>query len=82
MVKLTSWGRPKDVTLQVSLWDEDVSPKLEEYVITNFLVSNTHIWWIKTENITTEMHFLLMSKIDVLGTSRERRPPDASLGPL
>ena len=72
--------------LQASLWDDlvssqDVSPKPKEYVITNFLVSNTHIWCIKTENITTEMSFLLMFKIDVLGTSGERHAPDVTLGP-
>ena len=36
------------------------------------LMFNIHIWWIKTENITTEMHI-------VLETSRERHPPDVTL---
>ena len=40
-----------------------VSPKLKEYATTNLLVCNTHIWQTKTENITTETHFVLMLKI-------------------
>ena len=47
--------------------------------MTNFLVFNTHIWLTKTENISTEMHFVLMFKIDILGTSRERHSPDDTL---
>ena len=35
------------------------------------LVFNIHIWWTKTENITTEIHFVLIFKIDVQGTSQE-----------
>ena len=57
---------------------QDVSPKLKEYEITKFLVSNTHICSTKTGNITTEMRFVLMFKIDVLGTSRERHLPDVT----
>ena len=68
MFKLTSWGHPKDVMPQVSLWNVFRTfigrfSKLKEYSITDFLVSNTHIWWTKTENITTEMHFVLKFKL-------------------
>ena len=56
--------------------------KLQECTITNFLVSNTHIWWTKTENIITEMRFVLIFKTDVLGTTRERHLPDVTLGRL
>ena len=41
----------------------DVPPKLKEYAITNLLVFNTHIWYIKTENSTTEINFVHMFKI-------------------
>ena len=60
----------------------DISPKLKEYAIRNFLVSNTHIWWTKTENVTTEMHFVFLFKTYILGTSRERYPPNITLGTL
>ena len=74
MIKLTFWGRPEDVTLR--------APRLKEYEIANFLVSNTHIRWTKTENFTTEMRFVLIFKMDILGTSRERYPLNVTLGPL
>ena len=80
MFKLTFWGRPKDVTLQVSLWD--IFPKPKEYAMTKFLESNTHIWWSKTENITAEIRFVLMLKIGVLGKSQDRHPLDVTLEPL
>ena len=72
MFKLTSWGLPKDVMLQVSLLDVFRTfigrfSKLNEYAITNFLGSNTHIWWSKTESITTEMHFVLNFKLTSWG---------------
>ena len=38
---------------------------MKEYEVTNFLVSNKHIWWTKTEYFTTEKRFLLMLKMDV-----------------
>ena len=41
----------------------DVPPKLKEYAITNLLVFNTHIWYIKTENSTAEINFVHMFKI-------------------
>ena len=78
MFKLTSWKRPKYVTLQVSLGK--ISRKLKKHAVTKFLGYNTHI--TKTENKTTEMRFLLMFKIDVLGTSQERQPLVVTLGPL
>ena len=75
-----------NVTQQVSLGDIFrtflVSPKLKEYAITNFLVCNTHFRSSKTKNITTEMRFVLMSKIYVMGTSRKRYPLDVTLGPF
>ena len=58
---------------------QDISPRLKERAITNFLVSNTHIWCAKTENITTEMRFLFMFTIDVLRTSQKRHPLDVTL---
>ena len=61
---------------------QGVSPKLQEYGITNALVSNTHIWLTKTKNITTEMRFVLMLKNDVLGTSREHQPSGVTSWPL
>ena len=53
---------------------QDVSPKLKEYALTNLLVFDTHIWWIKTKNITTKISFVLMFKNGALGTSWERHP--------
>ena len=38
---------------------------MQHDVVTNFLVSNTHIWSCKTENITSEMRFVLIFKFDV-----------------
>ena len=81
MFKLTSWWRPKDVRLQVLLWDV-FRTFLGRFSLTDLLVSNTHIWWTKTENITTEMRFVLMLKTDVLGRSRERYPLNVILEPL
>ena len=71
--KLTSWGRPKDVTLHLSIWDVfrtfigRFSKTERIYKLTFYYL--IHIWWTKTENITREMRFVLMFKIDVLGTS-------------
>ena len=87
MIKLTFWGRPKNFSQRMSPWDVfrtflERFSKTERYAITNFLVFNTHIWWTKTENITTEIQFVLLFKIDVLETSQERHPPDVALGRL
>ena len=76
MIKLTSWRRPKDVALRVSLLDVfrtflgRFSKTERIWRVTNFSVSNTHIWWTKNENITTNMCFVLMFKIDALGSSQ------------
>ena len=76
MIKLTSWRRPKDVALRVSLLDVfrtflgRFSKTERIWRVTNFSVSNTHIWWTKNENIATNMCFVLMFKIDALGTSQ------------
>ena len=66
-IKLTSWGRPKYVMLQVSLLDIFRTfigrfSKMKEYAMTNVLVSNTYIWWTKSENITTGMCFVFIFK--------------------
>ena len=54
MIKLTSCGRPKDVTqgvlpLGVLGRSEDACPRLKEYAVNNILVTSTHIWRSKTE---------------------------------
>ena len=79
--------RPEDVS-RTSHWRPyfatffgcplDVFSKLKEYVIDNFSVSRTNIWWTTTENTTTEMSFVLMFKIVVMGTFGERFPPDVT----
>ena len=56
--------------------------KTERIWVINFLVSNTHIWWTKTESFSTDMRFVLTFKMDVLRTFRDRYPPDVTLGPL
>ena len=48
---------------------------IKKRIITNILVSNTHISCTKTENITSEMCFVLMFRSDILGTSLEHHPP-------
>ena len=44
--------------------------------MSNFIGFNTHNWGTETENITTEMHFVLPFKIDVQWTSPVRHPLD------
>ena len=61
---------------------QEFFPRLKEYAINNFLVSNTHIWLTKTENFTKKMRFVLMFKMGDLGTSREHYPPDVTLRTL
>ena len=53
-----------------------------ERICNNLLVANTHVWWTKTENITTEMRFALIFKMDAIGKSHERQSPDVTLRPL
>ena len=72
MFKLTSSGRPKNVMLQVTLLGI-FRTIIGRFSKNDLLVSDALIGWTKTENITTEMCFVFMFKIKVLGTSLTKR---------
>ena len=72
MFKLTSSGRPKKVMLQVTLLGI-FRTFIGRFSKNDLLVSDALIGWTKTENITTEMFFVFMFKIKVLGTSLTKR---------
>ena len=72
MSKLASSGRSKDVMLQVTLLG--VFRKfIGRFSKSDLLVSDALIGWTKSEIITTEMCFVFMFKIKVLGTSPTER---------
>ena len=78
-MKLTSWGRPKDVTLQMSLSDVYIMPlwccrKNVKLYSSQFFSFFRHIFGKKIENNAIEMHLVREVQNWVKGTSKGRYP--------